>query len=655
MRIESIEIENFRQYRKEKFTFPHVKGKKDIHVIIGENGEGKTNILNALTWCLYGEELHLGDKNTALDNINSQYVDELRKRNQKNGCAKVTVVMSVDDGEKVTFMREGHYSINQSKIQKHKSVVMVTYKKGEDFEYSDKDLDYAIQVSRYVPKEINEYIFFDGELMDQYFKSEQRGNIESGIKNLTKASVIEKTKNSLNSYARLEIAPVLRSDGDKKVSLAQANLESIENNYKNQQEKVGIIVKQIQNAKTEVERLTGIIHGLDNLKEKTDRLAFLEEESDRLKEELRKYNKDMMEFVRQNYVYIALYPALKEFKNYIDKQESNGNLPPKIDKRLVESIRESKVCAVCGNVLDTEHLQHVLAILRKLEVSTATSAALNRASSALNSFFDKIKQYPKEKEKLIRNKKDLQIRVANNEEEYRKMSNELRSIPNQNEIAKAIEDRDHYKDSLEKLHIKYGRESHLLSVCEKMLKKAEQELNDAMRNNSRLDIYRRQLDFCNKGAQLLDKVLREVVDECRNEMQVETFKIFDKMIWKQDAFTEVKILEDYSFELLDAYGQQTLGACSAAERALLALSFTIALQQTSGHDSLLYIDTPLGRVGEKNRINFMKVLTDIGDSKQVILSFTPTEYDANVQEQLANQYSSYYELSFNEGVTTIKH
>lgn len=655
MRIESIEIENFRQYRKEKFAFPHVKGKKDIHVIIGENGEGKTNILNALTWCLYGEELHLGDKNTALDNINSQYVDELRKLNLKNGYAKVTVVMSIEDGGKITFMRSAPYNITQSKVTSHKHDVMVSYEEDKEYKYSEKELDFAIQVSRYVPKEINEYIFFDGELMDQYFKSEQRGNIESGIKNLTKASVIEKTKNALISYAKSEIAPVLRSDGDAKVAAAQTNLESYEKKYKEQQERVGIIVEQIKKAKAEEARLTSLIHGLDHLKEKTERLAFLEEESDRLKGELRKYNEDMMEYVRQNYVYFAMYPVLKEFKNYIDKQESNGNLPPKIDRRLVASIIDSKECAVCGCKLDTEHLQHVLSILQKLEVSTATSAALNRASSALNSFFEKIKNHPKSKEKLIRNKKDLQIRISKNEEEYKKLSNELRSIPNQSEITKAIEDRAQYRESLERLHKKFGAEELRLKSFAKAVSNAEKELADAMRNNSRLDIYRRQLDFCNKGALLLDKVLEEVVEECRKDMQVETFEIFDRMIWKKNAFTQVNILSDYSFELLDTYGQQTLGACSAAERALLALSFTIALQKISQHDSLLYIDTPLGRVGEKNRINFMKVLTDISDSKQVILSFTPTEYDANVQDQLADQYSSYYELSFNDGVTTIKH
>ena len=241
-----------------------------------------------------------------------------------------------------------------------------------------------------------------------------------------------------------------------------------------------------------------------------------------------------------------------------------------------------------------------------------------------------------------------------NADEYEKLSKELRSIPNQDEIRKAIIEREEYRRNINPLHEKFGRENLLLEARSKAVSKAEKELDEAMKSNRRMDIYRKQLEFCTKGIVLLDETLKEIIEECRKEMEGATFEIFNKLIWKKDAFSKVNILEDYSFELLDAYGQQTLGACSAAERALLALSFTIALQQTSGHDSLLYIDTPLGRVGEKNRINFTEVLIGIAESKQVILSFTPTEYDDNVRNLLANKYSSYCELSYDKGVTTIK-
>ena len=654
MRIESIEILNFRQYRKEKFVFPRIKGKKDIHVIIGENGEGKTNILNALTWCLYGEELHLGDKNTAINKINSQYVQELRDHTQKNGETKVTVVMSIEDGGKITFMRTAIYSITQSNVIETKQDVIAIANANGGNKIIEKKDDYEMYVSRYVPKEINEYIFFDGELMDQYFKSEKRGNIESGIKDLTKASTIEKTKKQLNLYAKNEIAPVLKSNGDNRVSEAQTNLESEQKRRDDQQEKVGLILNQIKIAEGEIERLTDIIQGFDSLKEKTDKLEELEEESDNLKRRQKKLNNDLNEFVRQNYIYFALFPALKGFRDYIHSQESKGNLPPKIDKRLVQSIIDSKECAVCGNHLNTEHLQHVLSILQKLEVSSTTSAELNRASSALNAIIDSMKSYPRKKQAIIDLKSDLDRQVKRNEEEYEKLSKELRSIPNQDKIREAIIEREEYRKSINPLHEKYGRENLILEARTKAVKRAEKELEDAMKSNRLLDIYRKQLDFCKKGIILLDETLNEIIEECRKEMEVVTFEIFNKLIWKKDAFSKVNILDDYSFELLDAYGQQTLGACSAAERALLALSFTIALQQTSGHDSLLYIDTPLGRVGEKNRINFAKVLTGIAESKQVILSFTPTEYDDNVRRLLAGEYSSYFELSFDKGVTTIK-
>ena len=654
MRIESIEIQNFRQYRKEKFEFPKIKGKKDIHVIVGENGEGKTNILNALTWCLYGEELHLGDKNTAINKINSQYVQELRDRSQKTGESKVSVVMSIEDGGKITFMRTAIYSITQSNvIETKQDVIAIANAHGGNKIIEKKD-DYDMYVSRYVPKEINEYIFFDGELMDQYFKSEKRGNIESGIKDLTKASTIEKTKQHLNSYAKNEIAPVLKNNGDSKVSEAQANLEREQKIRDTQQEKVGLILSQIKEADKKIEELTNKIQGFDTLKEKIDRLKELESESDNLKSRQLRLNEELYEFVRQNYIYFALFPAIKEFKNYIQSQESKGNLPPKIDKRLVQSIIDSKECAVCGNHLNTEHLQHVLSILHKLEVSSATSAELNRASTALNAIIDNIKTYPKKKQKIIDLKGELYSQVKKNEEEYEKLSKELRSIPNQDEKRNAIIERDEYRKNIGPLHERFGRENLLLEARSRAVKKAEKELDDAMKGNHRMEIYRKQLDFCTKGIILLDETLKEIIEECRKEMEVVTFEIFDKLIWKKDAFSKVNIQDDYSFELLDAYGQQTLGACSAAERALLALSFTIALQQTSGHDSLLYIDTPLGRVGEKNRINFTEVLTEIAESKQVILSFTPTEYDDNVRRLLTDEYSSYCELSFDKGVTTIK-
>ena len=53
--IESILVENFRPYEKLNVNFS-TDLKKPITIISGSNSLGKTSLMNALYWCLYGEE-----------------------------------------------------------------------------------------------------------------------------------------------------------------------------------------------------------------------------------------------------------------------------------------------------------------------------------------------------------------------------------------------------------------------------------------------------------------------------------------------------------------------------------------------------------------------------------------------------------------------
>jgi len=63
----------------------------------------------------------------------------------------------------------------------------------------------------------------------------------------------------------------------------------------------------------------------------------------------------------------------------------------------------------------------------------------------------------------------------------------------------------------------------------------------------------------------------------------------------------------------------------------LALSFTLALHKVSGFDSLLFIDTPVARVSDQNRVNFAEVLCEVSKDKQIIMTFTPDEYSSEIK------------------------
>ena len=55
MLLESITLENFRQFRHESIDFAQGENGKNVTIIIGENGTGKTTFAQAFFWCMYGE------------------------------------------------------------------------------------------------------------------------------------------------------------------------------------------------------------------------------------------------------------------------------------------------------------------------------------------------------------------------------------------------------------------------------------------------------------------------------------------------------------------------------------------------------------------------------------------------------------------------
>ena len=53
MRLRSIELTNFRQFKDEKIQFAIDKN-QNVTLIMGDNGSGKTSLAQAFFWCFYG-------------------------------------------------------------------------------------------------------------------------------------------------------------------------------------------------------------------------------------------------------------------------------------------------------------------------------------------------------------------------------------------------------------------------------------------------------------------------------------------------------------------------------------------------------------------------------------------------------------------------
>ena len=54
MLLKSLKLKDFRQFKGEQGVVFSTDPDKNVTIIMGENGSGKTTFAQAFTWCLYG-------------------------------------------------------------------------------------------------------------------------------------------------------------------------------------------------------------------------------------------------------------------------------------------------------------------------------------------------------------------------------------------------------------------------------------------------------------------------------------------------------------------------------------------------------------------------------------------------------------------------
>jgi DNA sulfur modification protein DndD len=603
--------------------------------------------------------MHLGNKYTASPILNNLQVQEIREHLVDGGSAIGDAIVKIlftsdDSAEKVRFQRVGKFNVTNEAVVPVSTEFSIMHFKDGEWNSVDSEEETLSLVKKNVPEEIHEYIFFDGEHLEDYFKAGQLENVKNGIEELTQAKIIEKAETAFNNYLTGVLNPQIANSSVRDIATAQKDLDNIQSAIDTSTAAIDTCTTQIHKCDDEIAELDNTISGHIHVSEKTARLKEVETLIDNLKVTIGQKKDQMMVFVREYLQCFAMYPAIKSLYKYIQEQDKHGKLPPRIDKFLLDSIEHHKHCCVCDQPLSDHSFNFIDELKKELEVSSETSALLNKAVVFLRQYLAKIANYQDKRVAMMNEINSLHKQYKDYLDEEKQLNTYLMNIPNTEAITKAIEQKKLFKDERDKIVAKKGvEEAHRNELNTKYVNQ-NKKLKSLIDKNKQLERISEQAEYCKKCRNILKETRLELLEESRNEMENETFDTFSKLLWKKDAFSKVEILEDYTFRLLDNYGSQTLGSCSAAERALLALSFTLALQKVSMHDSLLFIDTPIGRVDDENRINFINTLCEIAKSKQVILTFTPTEFDEKVSGALQNQYSTFTKLSFEDSVTVTK-
>lgn len=181
MLLRSIELHNFRQFIDEKIDFS-TDPDRNVTLVIGDNGTGKTTFAQAFTWCLYGE--------TDFSNkvMLNRIVAEKMTPDQK---VIVKVVLSLTHGDAdYEIIRTQEYKKSYSnKVTGANTVLNISRKTSNGNTKYLKPNECEFEIKKIIPRELAGYFFFDGERIEKMSKEIASGhkssNFANAVQNLT--------------------------------------------------------------------------------------------------------------------------------------------------------------------------------------------------------------------------------------------------------------------------------------------------------------------------------------------------------------------------------------------------------------------------------------------------------------------------------------
>lgn len=642
MRIERIEIHNYRQYRDVKYAFSQ-KGDVDLHIIKGKNGMGKTNLLNAITWCLYNKEPHLGIENSGEPKINKKVIKEKKKEGKEK--AEICVRIQIEDhGTTIIFERKQEFKVEQPEFD-YKSEFTVTEIKGKAEVYKDVD-DCKRFVNLYMPENIREYFFFDGEHLEKYFIIEQGEKIKNAIEVISHVRLL----NTMSSRLKNVIGEYNLEAGKKNKDINGLVKEEneLEGSINKNNELINEVQRQILISENIINECSDFLKGKEGVPEKEKEFCELQEMIKEKEKELEQLKIRIHKFIVRYKTLFSFYPSIKETYEIICKKEEEGAFPPAIDKNFLKRMISYHKCLVCDRELGGDEEEHIQELLNKVSVTNSASYILHGIKDQLEEYLEEAKLYKDEKEKLFFRKRQIEDSLETYQERINKIDNELKQFMDKEKIKNMHSKRMTHAEQLKSNRIKKTKYEVETERLQEKLQDIKDKISKALSSAKELEEINKKIEFANKARDIVNEIEKEMMDEVREKITKETMNIFKQLEWKKDTFSYIELDENYNLEMYDVDGYPTVGTCSAGERALLALSFTLALQKVAGYDSMLFIDTPVGRIDSDNRKNFANVLNRVSHSKQVVITLTTSEYSQEIRDVFEPVNSTFVELVHSE-------
>lgn len=627
---------NFRQFHGKCEILFSTDSEKNVTLVHGENGVGKTTILNAIHWALF-------EKLTGDFEGKDKLICEAAL---KEGAASCRVELE--------FEHEGrHYHVNRRLDRSGATEFAVN--EIENGNYIPIPLKKAF-VNQVLPEDMAEYFFFHGEGLSELAKGKSGSKFRRAIRDILGFTFAEHAIKDLkyvnsrltgqiqeltSGQAALTQAAKRKSELEEIVIALEDDIEELKNESAAYAEQYEGLIRQIENS------------GHEDASRLQRAMTSLEADIGSIKSTIGGLEADRQSLIQKYGWTVFGHKLASKTLDFIDESTLKGRIPAPYDETLVRDLMETGRC-ICGRelVVGTDPHKCVMGLLE-----TANTALIQQRLQKARSVADKMKgqavEFRREVEKLEKRLADEHKRLGQKEGEWKQADAALGEIK-QEDINTLKAKANLAKSNSANATRRLGAKEDQYEQFNLKIKELEKEIVKGTGKDEKVAKVQRSQLLVAKMIERCEERLDEYEASARLLIAQKVNKILDSFSRKD---YKIKLSEDFEFHLVKQGGEVVNK--SKGESLLLNLSFVSALIQlaetraksggeflVSGTVAPFVIDAPFGELDDTYRRATASFLPT--NSKQLILLLSSSHWNGPVEESIREFVGKEYCLISNK-------
>lgn len=660
MWISEISVKNFRPFYGEQQINFDEQSKNKFTIIEAKSDTGKTSLLSAISWCLYGKDIGDIGKEKSHSVFNLQRKDELEEGAIDNLKVEITLNEDISNSPKYIIGRECIFQKAGSKMvpTRMPTVEVSEWDDSNDATLHDNQAFCNSIINSILPEDIHMFFLFEGEKLEKYFSFDNNENIKSSIEKISQIEHVISAYDHLKKSREKIYNSKNESKGNKDYEKNQLLIDE-------QHLRIEDLNIKLKSAEIEVQTAESKIIEIDSklgevsiplLKEWASKRTNLEKNNVKLNETNKDLHKKITSSLVKTVPIAICKSTLESLLKNIKDTETNNELPPKIKNVYIRELLEKKTC-ICGRSLGSEFDDEsheacnlLLELLKQNDLSDISQVLIEGKYHVI----DLLKEIPQvlveQRASSLNDLEDIENRINANTAEIEEINENTKGIDEKG-IKALNEERIQLRKGIKAQESVFTRMNMAIKSAEASISTLSHQNDTIAKKMKGYEQTKVTADFMDRAIKLLYSIHKDILSEVRNTVEERTFDSFKNLHWDQKNYTNFVIGPDYKMKLMDENDNEKIQNIASGTKQVLFLSYIAALSEVSGFKFPIFIDTPLANTDNEQRMNIAEKLPNYLTDNQVILLVKDQEYTPPFRQKISQRV--YQEMRMiKEGAST---